>query len=166
MVYGMILLGHIKWKPTEQRVGIQNFAKKIGLKVDKFFSYAENADFSDIRNNDTVIFYDWSCICSSRKDINKVVEQLVKNHIYVYSAQSKYRIDKRCNFDQLNAAFLLFEDIRFRFLSVQNTKVVQKRVRSVVIGEAQIKNMCGTALNKTFYQCTKLVTQCMPSGKS
>lgn len=130
MVYGMILLGHIKWEPTEQRVGIQNFAKKIGLKVDKFFSYAENADFSGIRNNDTVIFYDWSCICSSRKDINKVVGQLVKNHIYVYSAQSKYRIDKHCNFDQLNAAFLLFEDIRFRFLSVQNTKVVQKRVRS------------------------------------
>lgn len=41
MVYGMILLEHIKWKPAEQRVGIQNFAKKIGLKIDKILSYTE-----------------------------------------------------------------------------------------------------------------------------
>lgn len=130
MVYGMILLGHIKWDQNEQRFGIRAFAKKIGLKVDSFFSYTENVDFSDVRNNDTVIFYDWSCICNSRKDISKFIGQFVKNHIYVYSAQSKYRIDKHCNFEQLNAAFSLFEDIRFRFLSVQNTKVVQSRVRS------------------------------------
>ena len=39
-------------------------------------------------------------------------------------------VDKDCNFEHLNAAFLLFEDIRFRFLSVQNTKVVQNRVRA------------------------------------
>ena len=126
----MILLEHTKWEPTEQRIGIQAFAKKIGLKIDKILSYTEKPDFSGIKNNDTIIFYDWSCICNSRKDISKYVGQFVKNHIYVYSAQSKYRIDKDCNFDQLNAAFLLFEDIRFRFLSVQNTKVVQKRVRS------------------------------------
>lgn len=35
MVYGMILPEHTKWEPTEQRVGIQDFAKKIGLKIDK-----------------------------------------------------------------------------------------------------------------------------------
>jgi len=29
----MILLGHTKWKPMEQRVGIQAFAKKIGKKI-------------------------------------------------------------------------------------------------------------------------------------
>ena len=130
MVYGMILLEHTKWEPTEQRVGIQAFAKKIGLKIDKILSYTEKPDFSGIKNNDTIIFYDWSCLCNSRKDISKYIEQFVKNHIYVYSAQSKYRIDKDCNFEHLNAAFLLFEDIRFRFLSVQNTKVVQNRVRA------------------------------------
>ena len=130
MVYGMILLEHIKWEPTEQRVGIQRFAKKIGLKVDKFLSYTGNADFPDVENNDTVIFYDWSCICNFRKDVSKFIERFIKNHIYVYSVQSKYCIDNHCNFEHLNAAFLLFEDIRFRFLSVQNTKVVQNRVRS------------------------------------
>ena len=130
MVYGMILLEHTKWEPTEQRVGIQAFAKKIGLKIDKILSYMEKPDFSGIKNNDTIIFYDWSCICNSRKDISKYVEQFVKNRIYVYSARSEYCIDKRCNFEYLKYAFLLFEDIRFRFLSVQNTKVVQNRVHA------------------------------------
>lgn len=89
MVYGTILLEHTKWEPTEQRVGIQAFAKKIGLKIDKILSYTEKPDFSGIKNNDTIIFYDWNCICNSRKDISKYVEQFVKNHICVYSAQSK-----------------------------------------------------------------------------
>ena len=81
MVYGMILLEHTKWKSMEQRVGIQAFAKKIGLKIDKILSYTEKPDFSGIKNNDTIIFYDWNCICNSRKDISKYVEQFVKNHI-------------------------------------------------------------------------------------
>ena len=130
MVYGMILLGHIKWDQNEQRFGIRAFAKKIGLKVDSFFLTQKMWIFRTLGIMIQLFFMIGAVICNSRKDISKFIGQFVKNHIYVYSAQSKYRIDKHCNFEQLNAAFSLFEDIRFRFLSVQNTKVVQSRVRS------------------------------------
>ena len=128
MVYGMILLEHIKWKPTEQRVGIQAFARKNGLKIDQFLSYFPNPNILNIKSGDTVVFYDWSCICNSRKYLNVFLEHLINKHVCIYSVQSKYNIDENTNFDQLVNAFNFFEDIRFRFLSNQNTKVVQSRI--------------------------------------
>ena len=75
---------NIKINKNEDKNNNMDFKELLNL-VKNQENNKLNQDFSDIRNNDTVIFYDWSCICSSRKDINKVVEQLVKNHIYVYS---------------------------------------------------------------------------------
>lgn len=117
MIYGLIFLGHAKANVDVQRNKLLGFAKKRNLEIDGFISYEDSPNFTDFLPGDTVICYAWNCLCKKRADLRVFIKYLLENNICLYSATSKYCVDKRADINTIRYAFELYEDIRFNFLS-------------------------------------------------
>lgn len=128
MIYGMILLEHNLLSQQKQHDGIVAFAEKNGLKIDSFLSYKHMPDLDFIKPGDSVVFYAWSCVGETRPQLKKSISYFVENRVNFYSATSEYFVDKTCDFKQLAASFILYEDIRFNFISNKNFEAVQRRI--------------------------------------
>lgn len=128
MIYGMILLEHNLLSQQKQHDGIVAFAEKNGLKIDSFLSYKHMPDLDCINPGDSVVFYAWSCVGETRPQLKKSISYFVENRVNFYSATSEYFVDKTCDFKQLAASFILYEDIRFNFISNKNFEAVQRRI--------------------------------------
>lgn len=127
MIYGMIFLGHRTDAPTQRRA-IAAFAKKMGLKIDKYLSYDDAPDFATVRPGDSVIFYAWYCVGKTRPQLKRAIGYLLENKIHFYSTLSNFCADTSFDFEQLARAFGLYEDIRFSFISDKNLDAANRRI--------------------------------------
>lgn len=130
MIYGLILLGHTKISTQKQRASILEFATEKHFHIDKFISFEDRPDLSQFKSGDTIICYAWNCLCKKRAFLRVFIKHLLENSIYVYSATSRYCIDKQADIKTIKHAFELYEDIRFNFLSNKSLEGAIVRVQN------------------------------------
>ena len=128
MIYGAIFLKHNRLSEQKQHDGINAFARKNNLKIDSFLSYTDMLNLDVIKPGDSVVFYAWSCIGNTRPQLKQTINYFVANKIFFHSATSEYCAGKTFDFKQLAAAFKLYEDIRFNFISNKNFESVKRRI--------------------------------------
>ena len=130
MVYGLIFLGPTKFSAQEQRDGIVQFAKKHKLTIDEFVSFNTNPNILMFQPGDTIVCYAWGCLCKETQFLRIFIQHLVKNEVCVYSATSKYHIDRDMDIKTLQYAFSMYEDIRTNFWSNKTVESAKKRTVS------------------------------------
>lgn len=130
MNYGLIFLGHAKHCAKKQRDEIAAFAQKQKRVIDKFISFDKAPDISVLRPGDTVFCYSWDCLCSERAILRQMIQHFLKQKTYIYSATSKYCIDKSLDLYALVYGFDMYEDIWSTFISYKNTLGAKTRVKN------------------------------------
>lgn len=146
MIYGFIFTKHLKYSAQNQRNGIENFIKKHNLSLDKFVSFDENPDISILKPGDSVICYSWDCLCTERSFLRKIIQFLLKHKIYIYSATSKYCLDKSTDINALAYGVNMYDDIWNTFISYKNilgakTRVANGKSAGRPIGAKNIKHV-------------------------
>lgn len=130
MIYGLVFLDHTKTSAQIQRNELQRFAKKHNLKINEFISYKDSPNLMRFMQGDTIICYEWNCLCKTRPFLNIFLQYVLKNKICLFSVTSKFNIDQTIDAELLEYTFNLYEDIRFNFLSHKNSEAASKRVEN------------------------------------
>ena len=130
MIYGLVFLEHKNISAQDQRSGILKFAKQHKLPIDDFISFNKNPNMLKVNSGDTIVCYEWSCLCKETSFWRLFVQYLIKNEVYLYSATSKYCIDKHMDLKAFHYAIMLYEDIRVNFWSNKTRESAKKRLVS------------------------------------
>lgn len=128
MIYGFVFFGHLSHAVQKQRRCISAFAKQHKQNIDKFVVFDKNPDISMLKPGDVVICYSWECLCSERAFLRQMIQYLMEHRIYLYSATSKYCIDKAMNWDGLGYGFGMYDDMLNTFASYKSIRGVKTRV--------------------------------------